>query len=62
MSLNPDKKEVLVRERLCPTAPTKTFVFDKVFGIQAKQIEVYKTVVSPAIDEVLDGYNCTIFA
>jgi kinesin family member 11 len=23
---------------------------------------VYKTVVSPLISEVLDGYNCTVFA
>lgn len=40
----------------------KTFSFDKVFGPEATQIELYKSVVVPIIDEVLQGYNCTVFA
>jgi len=57
-----DRKTVSVRERLGVAAPCKTFTFDKVFGSQSKQIDVYKAVVEPAIDEVILGYNCTIFA
>lgn len=41
---------------------TKTFTFDKVFGPNSTQIVVYKEVVSPIIEEVLQGYNCTVFA
>lgn len=41
---------------------TKTFTFDKVFGPESSQISVYKEVVCPIIDEVLQGYNCTVFA
>ncbi|XP_065175568.1 kinesin-like protein KIF11 [Sycon ciliatum] len=41
---------------------TKTFSFDKVFGPEASQIEVYKSVILPIIEEVLQGYNCTVFA
>lgn len=26
------------------------------------QIDVYKSVVSPLLEEVLQGYNCTVFA
>ena len=41
---------------------TKTFTFDKVFDPNSTQIHVYKEVVSPIIQEVLQGYNCTVFA
>lgn len=51
-------KEVSVREKCL----TKTFTFDKVFGPNSKQVDVYKAVVSPLISEVLQGYNCTVFA
>lgn len=57
-----ENKTVSVRERPQVGAPTKTFTFDKVFGTRSKQLEVYKSVVEPAIEEVLLGYNCTIFA
>ncbi|XP_067935963.1 kinesin-like protein KIF11-B [Watersipora subatra] len=57
-----ENKSVSVRERPQVGAPTKTFTFDKVFGTTSKQIDVYKSVVEPAIEEVIMGYNCTIFA
>jgi len=41
---------------------SKTFTFDKVFGPDSKQIHVYKAIAAPLIDEVLTGYNCTVFA
>lgn len=41
---------------------TKKFTFDKTFGPDSKQNEVYATVVAPLIEEVLAGYNCTVFA
>ncbi|XP_054838758.1 kinesin-like protein KIF11 isoform X2 [Eublepharis macularius] len=40
----------------------KTYTFDMVFGAQAKQIDVYRSVMCPILDEVLMGYNCTVFA
>ncbi|XP_072254341.1 kinesin-like protein KIF11, partial [Pyxicephalus adspersus] len=40
----------------------KNYTFDMVFGPAAKQIEVYRSVVCPILDEVIMGYNCTIFA
>lgn len=51
-------KEVTVKDK----SQTKTFTFDRVFGPDSKQVEIYKTVVSPLIQEVLQGYNCTVFA
>uniref|UniRef100_A0A3Q4AYB3 Kinesin motor domain-containing protein n=1 Tax=Mola mola TaxID=94237 RepID=A0A3Q4AYB3_MOLML len=38
------------------------FVFLQVFGPAAKQIDVYRSVVCPILDEVIMGYNCTVFA
>lgn len=40
----------------------KTFTYDQVFGPSATQADVYERVVEPIVDEVLEGYNCTVFA
>ncbi|KAF3045607.1 kinesin motor protein cin8 [Didymella heteroderae] len=40
----------------------KTYQFDKVFSPAADQEMIFNEVVAPIIDEVLDGFNCTIFA
>jgi kinesin family protein 11 len=41
---------------------TKTYPFDKVLGPEADQTMVFKEVAEGMLDEVLAGYNCTIFA
>lgn len=41
---------------------TKKFTFDRAFGPDSKQADVYQVVVAPLINEVLSGYNCTVFA
>ncbi|KAF3164131.1 kinesin motor protein cin8 [Orbilia oligospora] len=40
----------------------KTYMFDRVFGPEADQSMIYDDVVAPILEEVLAGYNCTIFA
>ncbi|KAI2791950.1 Kinesin-like protein bimC [Penicillium oxalicum] len=40
----------------------KTYAFDKVFSPAADQTIVYEEVVMPILNEMLAGYNCTIFA
>ncbi|OXU30307.1 hypothetical protein TSAR_015423 [Trichomalopsis sarcophagae] len=57
----PSNKDIVVRERPQDKL-TKKFTFDKVFGPLSKQIDVYNAVVSPLLEEVLAGYNCTVFA
>jgi kinesin family protein 11 len=42
--------------------PLRTYPFDLVFGPEADQAMIYHDVVSPMLDEVLMGYNCTLFA
>uniref|UniRef100_A0A336LMR6 CSON012993 protein n=1 Tax=Culicoides sonorensis TaxID=179676 RepID=A0A336LMR6_CULSO len=57
----PNHKEVIARV-LLDAKTQKKFSFDRAFGPDSKQHEVYSTVVAPLIDEVLSGYNCTVFA
>ncbi|KAM8923926.1 kinesin-like protein KIF11 isoform 2-T2 [Pelodytes ibericus] len=57
------KKEVSVRTGgINDKLGKKNYMFDMVFGPAAKQIEVYRSVVCPILDEVIMGYNCTVFA
>ena len=50
----PTSREVGVRD--------KSFTFYKVFGVESTQPDVNKSVVSPLVHQVLQGYNCTVFA
>ncbi|EPX70804.1 kinesin-like protein Cut7 [Schizosaccharomyces octosporus yFS286] len=40
----------------------KTYAFDKVFGPEADQLMLFEHAVSPILTQVLNGYNCTVFA
>ncbi|XP_054456823.1 kinesin-like protein KIF11 isoform X2 [Anoplopoma fimbria] len=63
MDCDPNRKEVNVKTGgMNDKASRKTYTFDMVFGPAAKQIEVYRSVVCPILDEVIMGYNCTVFA
>lgn len=42
--------------------PTRKYPFDVVFGPEASQELIYDEVVQPMLEEVLKGYNCTLFA
>ncbi|KAG6878252.1 hypothetical protein C0993_010024 [Termitomyces sp. T159_Od127] len=40
----------------------KRFMFDRVFGHDARQHEVYETTSQPLLKGLFDGYNATVFA
>ncbi|KAK7534501.1 kinesin family protein [Phyllosticta citricarpa] len=40
----------------------QTFAFDKVFDQNTTQGDVYEATTKPLLDNVLDGYNATVFA
>uniref|UniRef100_A0A915D0Q4 Kinesin-like protein n=1 Tax=Ditylenchus dipsaci TaxID=166011 RepID=A0A915D0Q4_9BILA len=42
--------------------PPKTYTFDEVFDYQSDQITIYNQVARPIVENVLKGYNGTIFA
>ena len=41
---------------------TYPFTLDAIFGANSTQVEVFKYAAEPLIDDVLTGYNATIFA
>ncbi|KAL4570978.1 hypothetical protein LXL04_017727 [Taraxacum kok-saghyz] len=57
-----NKKEVSVFQNIASKQIDRSFVFDKVFGPNTQQRDLYHAAVSPIVFEVLEGYNCTIFA
>lgn len=55
--------ELAADRRVIRYAPqNKVYSFDSVFDANAKQMEVYRSVVEPLVDQVTEGYNCTVFA
>lgn len=57
----PTHREIVVKEKP-NTNLTKSYQFDRVFGLKSQQLEVYRAVVEPLIEQVMMGYNCTVFA
>ncbi|KAI1774549.1 kinesin-domain-containing protein [Hypoxylon cercidicola] len=56
-------KGKLVELSMGPSAlSNKTYNFDRVFSQAADQSMLYDDVVKPILEEMLGGYNCTIFA
>ncbi|KAI1204778.1 kinesin-domain-containing protein [Annulohypoxylon truncatum] len=56
-------KGKLVELSMGPSAlSNKTYNFDRVFSQAADQSMIYDDVVKPIVEEMLGGYNCTIFA
>ncbi len=39
-----------------------TFHFDRIFGFDATQAQVYDAIAKPVVDGLFEGYNGTIFA
>lgn len=37
--------------------PPKQFTYDRVFGIDAKQVDIYNDAARPIVNCVLEGYN-----
>ncbi|KAK4759636.1 hypothetical protein SAY87_022767 [Trapa incisa] len=62
ISCNESRREVNVLQSFASKQIDKVFTFDKVFGPKAQQRSIYDQAVAPIVNEVLDGFNCTIFA
>ncbi|KAF9919039.1 kinesin motor protein cin8 [Lobosporangium transversale] len=61
IAVQAQNKEILVPSTLGDRAPSKSYSFDRVF-LYSDQECIYSEVVTPILEEVLTGYNCTIFA
>lgn len=62
---NGEKKgtiDIIPEKRCIQMHNNKVFSFDNVFSSQATQLDVYRSVVEPLVSQVIEGYNCTVFA
>lgn len=57
-----NRREVCAVQSIANKQIDRSFMFDKVFGPASQQKDLYDQAVSPIVFEVLEGYNCTIFA
>ncbi|OTB05464.1 hypothetical protein M426DRAFT_72795 [Hypoxylon sp. CI-4A] len=39
-----------------------SFTFDRVFDMQGKQVDIFDYSIKPTVDDILNGYNGTVFA
>ncbi|KAK8939766.1 125 kDa kinesin-related protein [Platanthera guangdongensis] len=62
ISCNEQHREISAVQSIANKQIDKTFTFDKVFGPSSLQNDLFEQAVSPIVSEVLEGYNCTIFA
>ncbi|KAL8516151.1 hypothetical protein ACS0TY_014716 [Phlomoides rotata] len=62
ITCNDNKREVCAVQNIANKQIDRTFLFDKVFGPSSQQKDLYEQAVCPIVFEVLEGYNCTIFA
>ncbi|KAF5201803.1 Kinesin-like protein kin-5c [Thalictrum thalictroides] len=62
VTCNDYQREVAVSQNIAGKQIDRVFTFDKVFGPSAQQKDLYDQAVIPIVNEVLEGFNCTIFA
>ncbi|KAL2250547.1 kinesin-like protein KIN-5B [Sesamum indicum] len=62
VTCNDIKREVTVLQSVASKQVDRVFTFDKVFGPKAQQRSIYDQAISPIVSEVLEGFNCTVFA
>ncbi|KAG2686633.1 hypothetical protein I3843_09G015600 [Carya illinoinensis] len=62
VTCNEYNREVAVSQNIAGKHIDRVFTFDKVFGPSAQQKDLYEQAVIPIVNEVLEGFNCTIFA
>ncbi|GAV62678.1 LOW QUALITY PROTEIN: Kinesin domain-containing protein/DAP_epimerase domain-containing protein [Cephalotus follicularis] len=62
ISCNEHKREVTVLQSIANKQVDRVFSFDKVFGPKSQQRAIYDQAIVPLVNEVLDGFNCTVFA
>ncbi|CAA0811933.1 P-loop containing nucleoside triphosphate hydrolases superfamily protein [Striga hermonthica] len=62
ISCNESRREVCAIQNIANKQMDRTFTFDKVFGLSSQQKDLYDEAVCPLVFEVIEGYNCTIFA
>ncbi|GMI06939.1 hypothetical protein TrLO_g13181 [Triparma laevis f. longispina] len=56
------RNDITVDGEFLPQHADKSFDFDRVFGPETTQKQLYNETVKPIVYRVLDGFKCTVFA
>lgn len=56
------KQELIVHSNVISNATELKFELNQVFDEGAKQCEIYNAIAAPIIQDVIQGYNCTLFS
>ena len=59
--IDAENATVSVSNPAAPTSQPKQFTFDKTYGADAKQQDIYDQTGAPIVEDVLKGFNGTIF-
>ncbi|KAK3266625.1 hypothetical protein CYMTET_24764 [Cymbomonas tetramitiformis] len=62
LKCNEATREVTLAQNIASKQIDRTFAFDKVFGTDASQEQIYDDAMFSVVQEALEGFNCTIFA
>ncbi|BDA48169.1 Kinesin-like protein KIN-5C [Coccomyxa sp. Obi] len=62
ITCNERAREVTVSQNVGGKQLGRSFHFDKVFDPDSSQAKLYRMAIKPIVEEVLEGFNCTIFA
>ncbi|EIE18562.1 kinesin-domain-containing protein [Coccomyxa subellipsoidea C-169] len=62
ITCNERAREVTVSHNVGGKQLGRSFHFDKVFDPDSGQAKLYRMAIKPIVEEVLEGFNCTIFA
>eukprot|EP00039_Didymoeca_costata_P014443 m.233541 g.233541 ORF g.233541 m.233541 type:complete len:1024 (-) comp16027_c2_seq10:1147-4218(-) len=62
VNARPEENKVDLQVKQGHKTDIKTYSYDHVFGPESSQLDVYEKVVAPCVREVMEGYNCTVFA
>src|SRR4051794_19736170 len=56
----------MLTRRFCPASQSReaqgSFTFDRVFDMSCKQSDIFDYSIKPTVDDILNGYNGTVFA
>ena len=56
------RKEVQLTQSVNKKEFSRKYHFDRVYDCETNQERLYETAIAPMVDEVLQGFNCTVFA
>ncbi|KAK9822824.1 hypothetical protein WJX81_005423 [Elliptochloris bilobata] len=62
IACNEAAREVTLYQSVGSKQLGRSFHFDKVFAPESGQEKLYTQAIAPIVEEVLEGFNCTIFA